>query len=269
MKRVSPGLFALRGEISRGLYSTTTAIVFAFLIAVWCSLSYGELASPIFLPTPTRVGLAAVEMYEHDVLVADLLISNFRIWFGFLVATAVAIPLGMLAGNIRVFEAIIEPLLGFLRYMPVPAFIPLLILYTGIGETTKVLVIFIGAVVQMVLMVADATKQTSAELIRAAMALGAHPRELFTKVIWRSSLPGIFDVLRLNLGWAWTYLVVAEMVAANEGLGYRILKSQRFIRVDIIFLYLFFIGGLGVTSDLAFRYVQRKLFPWAEEKVRS
>jgi NitT/TauT family transport system permease protein len=174
-----------------------------------------------------------------------------------------------LAGNVRAFEALIEPFLGFVRYLPGPAFIPLLILYTGIDEAPKLLVIFIGAVVQMVLMIADATKQTSSELLRAALTLGASRRELFTRVIWPSSLPQIVDVLRLNLGWSWTYLVVAEMVAASEGLGYRILKAQRFLRVDVIFFYLLVIGVLGVSSDLLFRAVQRRRFRWAEQKLAS
>ncbi len=186
-----------------------------------------------------------------------------------MLATLVAIPLGMLAGNLRVFEALFEPVIGFVRYMPVPAFIPLLMLYTGIGEAPKLLVIFIGTVVQETVMIADVTKTTKADLLRAAMALGANQRELFVRVIWPASLPGIFDVARVNLGFAWTYLVVAELVAANEGLGYRILKSQRFLQTDTIFLYLLIIGALGVASDAAFKLVQRRLFPWAEERVTA
>jgi len=267
--RAARRLFALRGELSRRAYGTTAALVFAVLVAAWSALSYGELVSPLFLPTPTQVLAAGLELAKTGELGADLWASNLRIWEGFLLATVVSLPLGLLAGNVRLFEALIEPLLGFVRYLPVPAFIPLLILYTGIDEAPKILIIFIGAVVQMVLMIADATKQTTSDLMRAALALGATPAELFTRVIWPGSLPRIVDVLRMNLGWAWTYLVVAEMVAAREGLGYRILKAQRFLRVDIIFFDLLVIGALGVVSDLLFRAVQSRRFPWAEDKLRA
>jgi NitT/TauT family transport system permease protein len=261
--------FKLRSDLPRLVYLSVAAISFFMLLLLWCIGSYAQLTSEVFLPTPTQVAAQAAELWQSGALATDLWISNFRILSGFFLATLVAVPLGMLAGNLRIFEAALEPVVGFLRYMPVPAFIPLLMLYTGIGETPKILVIFIGTVVQEIVMIADVTKQTRAELIRAAMALGAKPREVFSKVIWPSSLPGVFDVARMNLGFAWTYLVVAELVAANEGLGYRILKSQRFLQTDTIFLYLFIIGLLGLISDMIFKFIQRKLFPWAQEKLSS
>jgi NitT/TauT family transport system permease protein len=259
----------LRTEIPRRLYVTLAVTSFLLLGAAWCIVSYGKFASPIFLPTPTAVAAAAGKLWESGLLTQDLWMSNVRILSGFALAAVVAIPLGMLVGNLRAVEALLEPFLGFVRYMPVPAFIPLLMLYTGIGETPKILVIFIGTVVQMVVMVADVTKQTQSDLLRAAQVLGASRWESFTKVIWPNSLPGIFDVCRLNLGWAWTYLVVAELVAANTGLGYRILKSQRFLQTDVIFLYIFIIGLLGVLSDQLFKLAGRMLFPWARQRMRS
>jgi NitT/TauT family transport system permease protein len=259
----------LRTEIPRKLYITLAVTSFLLLGAAWCIMSYSKLVSPIFLPTPTAVAAAAGKLWESGLLAQDLWMSNMRILSGFALAAVVAIPLGMLVGNLRAVEALLEPFLGFVRYMPVPAFIPLLMLYAGIGETPKILVIFIGTVVQMIVMVADVTKQTQSDLLRAAQVLGASRWESFTKVIWPNSLPGIVDVCRLNLGWAWTYLVVAELVAANTGLGYRILKAQRFLQTDVIFLYIFIIGLLGVMSDQLFKLVGRLLFPWARQRMRS
>lgn len=260
---------AMRSDLPRWLYAGIASASFLALVVLWCVASYGQWASPVFLPNPTAVWNRMLTLASDGVLAQDLWVSNVRIMSGFVLATLVAIPLGMLAGNVRAFEAAMEPLIGFVRYMPVPAFIPLLMLYTGIGETPKILVIFIGTVVQETVMIADVTKNVQADLIRASMALGARPREVFTRVIWPAALPGIFDVARLNLGFAWTYLVVAELVAANDGLGYRILKSQRFLQTDTIFLYLFIIGVLGVTSDMLFKLAQRKLFPWAEERLKA
>jgi NitT/TauT family transport system permease protein len=266
--RPQPRWLAMRAEVPPWLYAGVAGSSFLAVLAVWAVASYGEWASGLFLPTPTRVVAKAVELTKSGVLGYDLWVSNLRILAGFVLATLVAVPLGMLAGNVRVCEAALEPLIGFVRYMPVPAFIPLLILYTGIGEAPKVLVIFIGTVVQETVMIADVTKSVPADLLKASIALGAKPREVFARVIWPASLPGIFEVARINLGFAWTYLVVAELIAANDGLGFRILKSQRFLQTDTIFLYLVIIGALGVASDLLFRLAGRKLFPWAGEMLR-
>lgn len=261
--------FALREEIPRRMSAAVAGAVFAALFSVWCLLSYGGWVSEVFLPSPTAVLRALVRLSAEQVLLGDLWISSLRILAGFVLAAALSIPVGLLVGNVRLFEAAVEPLIGFIRYMPVPAFIPLIMLYVGIGESAKILVIFIGTVVQMVIMVADVTRQASAELLNAALTLGAQPDEVFSKVIWRASLPGVFDVLRVNLGWAWTYLVVAELVAANQGLGFRILKAQRFLNTDIIFLYILLIGLMGMGFDLAFKTMHRRLFPWAQERLRT
>ncbi|MBL29301.1 MAG: nitrate transport permease nrtB [Rhodospirillaceae bacterium] len=257
----------VRADISRRHYSFIAATTLISLLFLWVGVVAGTDVSPVFLPGPQDVWGALVELWQGGELWLDLGYSNLRVLSGFLLALVVSIPLGMLVGNLRSFEAAVEPLLGFVRYMPVPAFIPLLILYTGIGETPKILVIFIGTAVQMVLMVADVTRRVPADYIRAAIALGANARETFLRVIWPASLPGIFDVIRLNLGWAWTYLIVAELVAANEGLGFRILKAQRFLNTDTIFLYLLLIGCLGIASDLIVRAIQRRMFAWSEQKV--
>jgi NitT/TauT family transport system permease protein len=267
LKRAS--LFALREPIPRRVALAVTVGVFATLAVAWVVLSYGGFVRPLFLPTPTAVLERAVFLYREEILVRDIWISNVRVFSGFLMAMVVAIPLGMLAGNLPIFAAAVNPFMGFIRYMPVPAFIPLLVLYAGIDEAPKILLIFIGTVVQMTIMVGDVTRRVQPELIRAAMVLGADSREIFRKVIWRGSLPGIVDVLRINLGFAWTYLVVAELVAANEGMGFRILRSQRFLQTDTIFLYILLIGLLGILFDFAFRQLHRFAFPWVRERVRG
>ena len=264
-----PSRLGLRAAIPRSLYVAIATGSFAAIVGCWALLSIGGFVSPLFLPTPGMVAARLASLLGEGVLGADLWISNVRVLAGFAAATLVAIPLGMLAGNLRVVEAALEPVLGFARYLPVPAFIPLLMLYTGIGEAPKILVIFVGTVVQEVVMIADVTKATPSGWIRAALAMGASPVEVFTRVIWPASLPGIVDVARINLGFAWTYLVVAELVAANEGLGYRILKSQRFLQTDTIFLYLFVIGALGIACDMLFKRFERWAFVWAEQKVHA
>ena len=248
--------------------SVIAVATFAAVFALWCLLSYGGLASSVFLPSPTKVLAAFGRLLEDNVVWQDTWISNYRVLMGFLAAALISIPLGLLAGNLKFFEAMILPFVGFVRYMPVPAFIPLIMVYVGIGESAKIMLIFLGTAVQMmIVMVSDVTKQVSSDLLKVGMTLGASSSELFRKVIWPASLPGIVDVLRVNLGWAWTYLIVAELVASNQGLGFRILKAQRFLQTDTIFLYIFIIGFIGLSFDLLFRYAERRLFAWNRETM--
>jgi NitT/TauT family transport system permease protein len=265
---VTTDLIALRQDLSRRVALAVIAVVAASLAAIWCLLTYGGFVPALFLPSPSLVWSTGVDMIRSGVFSSDLGISCLRVFGGFLAATLVSIPLGMLMGNFRVTEAAIEPVLGFIRYMPVPAFIPLIILYAGIDEFSKILVIFIGTAVQMVIMVSDVAKKVSAELCRVALTLGASSGEIVRKVVWRASLPGIFQVCRINLGWAWTYLIVAEVLAADAGLGLRIIRAQRFMNTSVIFFYLLVIGCLGLACDMSFKWMERRLFPWARENLR-
>jgi NitT/TauT family transport system permease protein len=258
----------LRQELPAGAGLALGGGTFTLMLGIWCAVSYGGLASVVFVPTPTAVVQRLGELAGAGVLWQDVSVSNLRVLLGFLLAALVAVPLGYLAGNLAAFDAVVSPVMGYLRYMPVPAFLPLIMLYLGIGEAAKVAVIFLGAVVQMVIMIADLSRQVPTDLLRAALTMGASTREVFARVLWPASLPGLLDVLRVNLGWAWTYLVVAELVAAGEGMGFRILKAQRFLQTDTIFLYITLIGLLGLAFDMALRYLNGRLFPWAKDPLR-
>lgn len=261
-------VLGLRRDLPAGAGLALGSGTFALMLAIWCAVSYGGVASGIFLPTPTSVVQRLLQLAGEGVLWRDVWVSNMRVLMGYLMAALVAIPLGYLAGNLAAFDAVVSPVMGYLRYMPVPAFLPLIMLYLGIGEPAKVAVIFLGAVVQMVIMIADLSRKVPTDLLRAALTMGASTREVFARVLWPASLPGLVDVLRVNLGWAWTYLVVAELVAAGEGMGFRILKAQRFLQTDTIFLYITLIGLLGLAFDLALRYLNGRLFPWARDPLR-
>jgi len=159
-------------------------------------------------------------------------------------------------------QALLEPLTDFIRYMPAVAFIPLVMLWVGIDEGAKVAIIFIGTFFQMVLMVAEDVRRVPMAQIEAAQTMGATRREVVEKVILPSAKPALLDTLRVTMGWAWTYLVVAELVAANSGLGFAILKAQRFLQTDKIFAGILLIGLIGLAIDQLFRLLHRKAFPW-------
>jgi NitT/TauT family transport system permease protein len=175
----------------------------------------------------------------------------------------VALPLGIAMGSSLVICRLLEPLMGLIRYMPAPAFIPLLIIYFGLGELPKILLIFIGTLFFNTLMVMDAVKFVPAELIETALTLGGRRSQLLIRVIAPCIAPQVIDAFRINMAAAWNLVIVAELVAANDGLGKRISLAQRFLRTDEIFLGLLVIGCIGLLIDLGFRQVMRRTCAWA------
>ena len=208
---------------------------------------------------------ATASLLTRGNLAPDVGISFFRVMMGFLISALVGVPLGILAGSFKSVEALLEPLTGFIRYLPAAAFIPLAIVWLGIGENAKIAIIVFGTFFQMLLVVADITRKVPAELRDVSLTLGAQRFQVVWQVLAPAALPGILDTLRVMAGWAWTYLVVAELVAANSGLGFRILKSQRFLATHEVFAGIVVIGLLGLATDLTFKFVAARLVPWASQ----
>ncbi len=262
--RRKPNPFRLGGELPPALYRALAIGTFALVFALWCFLSYGGKVSALILPTPSAVVLSAIRLWQAGELWPDIKISVFRIGAGFLASAVLAIPLGILIGAYKGVEAAQEPLNGFIRYVPVPALIPLVMVAAGIGEPAKILLIFLGTYFQMVIIVADVTRLVSKDLLNASRTLGAKPHQVLFNVLLPATLPGLMETCRTMIGWAWTYLVIAEVVATDSGLGYRIMKAQRFLRTDEIFVGILILGLLGLATDLLFKFLQPRLLPWAE-----
>jgi len=235
---------------------------FAAIIVLWYALCLLELVDPIFLPAPHRVLQELLHQLSTGEYWGHIGISVFRVSSGFLLACIVAIPLGIFAGTFKLGEAVIEPPTEFIRYMPAVAFIPLIMVWVGIGESAKILLIFIGTFFQLVLMVAAITRQVSIDLLQAAFTLGASRWQAIETVLIPAIKPNLMNTLRMTLGWAWTYLLVAELVAVNSGLGYAIMKAQRYLNTEEIFVGIIVIGLLGLMSDRIFAYCNRRFFPW-------
>ncbi|MFZ5897644.1 MAG: ABC transporter permease [Bacillota bacterium] len=242
-----------------------TLLSFLLLAIAWCGLSYGGAVKDVFLPTPDEVLRAFGKMHAEGILIPYTLASLYRVVVGWALAVIVAVPLGILISTSMRVEALCEPVIDFARYLPVVALVPLTILYFGIGDVQKFAIIFLGTFFQLVLMVSDAVNKVPRDLLRAAATLGASRRQTYLMVLLPASLPGIMDSLRITIGWAWTYLVVAELVAANSGLGYMILRAQRFLAIDRIFAGLVIIGLLGLATDCFFKWLTRVAVPWSEK----
>ena len=256
----------LRRDIAGWLYNTAAAGSFIALLAVWAWASHRS--ENVYLPTPGSVFDAARELLGGETLWSDVRISFFRVTAGFLLSVAIGVPLGVWIGSFKLVEGIMQPLAEFVRYVPVPALIPILMLLFDLGELSKVMLIFVGTFFQLVLMVADEIRRVPYELLQVSYTLGAKRGEAIRLVLWKAAMPGIFDALRLCNGWAWTYLVVAELIAANEGLGYRVLKFYRFVQTPKIYVYLIVLGALGLLLDFIFRKFNQRLFHWADTTKR-
>jgi NitT/TauT family transport system permease protein len=254
--------FTPRKPIPAQLYWVLAAAGLLLPLAGWAVLAALEVVNPVFLPSPAKV-LARIGLWwADDGLLGDVAISTWRVVAGWALSALIALPLGLAIGTWRSVQALLEPLTDFIRYMPAVAFVPLVMLWVGIDEGAKVAIIFIGTFFQMVLMVAEDVRRVPMAQIEAAQTMGASTRELVEKVILPSAKPALLDTLRVTMGWAWTYLVVAELVAANSGLGFSILKAQRFLQTDKIFAGILLIGLIGLAIDQAFRFAHRRAFPW-------
>jgi len=265
---VRPQWVQLRREIPGWIYRTLAATSFFSVFLGWAWLSHQSFVNKVFLPTPETVWQTALTSLREENFYVDVRISVFRVSAGFLMAAAMALPIGICMGSFKIMEGLLQPLTEFIRYIPVPALIPMLMLLFGIGEEAKIMLIFVGTFFQLVLMVADEIRRVPYELLQVSYTMGARRGEAVRLVLFRAAMPGIFDALRLCNGWAWTYLVVSELIAANEGLGYRILKFSRFVQTPKIFVYLIFLGLLGLILDYLFRKMNRRLFHWADTTKR-
>ncbi|MBP1151196.1 ABC transporter permease [Methylocaldum sp. RMAD-M] len=254
--------WVIRGQIGRREYLVLALLGLLAPLAAWWGLAHSGWVDKVFMPAPEEVVTRIYGWFAEDDLLGDIWISVYRVTAGFAISAVLALPLALLIGTYRPLQALFEPLTDFIRYMPAVAFIPLVMLWVGIEESAKIAIIFIGTFFQMVLMMAEDIRRVPMAQIEAAQTMGATRGELTRLVILPSAKPALLDTLRVTMGWAWTYLVVAELVAANSGLGFAILKAQRFLQTDKIFAGILLIGLFGLLMDQSFRWLHRKRFPW-------
>ncbi len=236
---------------------------FALFVALWSAATFGGYVQRLFLADPlTMVGEGYNLLVRYGFSV-DIAMTIWRVFGGFVLAVLVALPLGIVMGAYKPVEAFFEPFVSFARYLPASAFIPLLILWAGIGEAQKLLVIFIGSVFQLILMIAVAVGSIRRDLVDAAYTLGAGDRSVVMRVLLPNAAPEIAEILRMVLGWAWTYVIVAELIGSSSGIGHMITDSQALLNTGQIIFGIIVIGLIGLVSDFLFKAVNQRLFPWA------
>ena len=232
---------------------------FVVVLGAWLLTTELGLVQPQFLPSPLAVLEAWVGLFQNDYHL-DIGISIGRVWIAFATAAVLAIPLGMLMSGYRAVGAFFEPLIDFIRYLPVPALVPLTLIWLGIGEASKIALLWIGTFFQLVLLIADDARRVPKEFIETGRTLGATDWALFKDVLFRAMLPSMVDNLRITLGWCWTYLLIAEIVAANSGIGYELWTARRYGKTPEVFAGILTIGIIGLVSDQLIRAGHRRAF---------
>ena len=235
---------------------------FILFFAGWGLATLGGFVPKIFLADPVSMVQDGWRLLSQFGFGYEILITVWRVVGGFILAALVAVPLGILMGAYKPVEAFFEPFVSFARYLPASAFVPLLILWAGLGETQKLLVIFIGSVFQIILMIAVVVGNTRRDLVEAAYTLGAGDGGVVRRVLIPMNAPEIAEILRLVLGWAWTYVIVAELIGSSAGIGHMIIDSQALMATGQIIFGIIVIGVIGLVSDFLFKLVNRRLFPW-------
>jgi NitT/TauT family transport system permease protein len=232
------------------------------LMALWCALTYLKIVPSFVLATPDQVFQALLVNVQRTRFWFDIAVSVGRIGAGFLSALLVAVALSYFMTLSPLFSRIIIPPISFIRYLPVPALIPFLILWLGIGEIQKISVVFVGVFFQFVLMVLDSLTAVPEDMRDVARSMGATKREVVSTVIFPSALPALYDSARVTLAWAWGWVMLAELVGADSGLGYMLVRAQRFLLSADMLLALFIIGLLGLLMDILMGAIRPRLFRW-------
>jgi NitT/TauT family transport system permease protein len=264
MARKRSSLFALRQPLPR---TTATVLgLFAPLLvgAAWCLLTYGGFAPPDFLPSPTETLRGTLQLFLHYDLRGSILVSTRRIFLAFLLASALALPLGVLMGSFDVVNRFFEPIVAPLRYMPISAFIPLLILWFGIYEKQKIAFLFLGVFVYLLPVVVTAIRLVPEELVQTSLTLGASRWQVIRTVLLPAALPEIFDSFRVMNAISWTYVILAEAVNPEHGLGYMVELARTHQKASWSFAGLLVIGGIGLLTDFLIRLISSLLFRWRE-----
>jgi NitT/TauT family transport system permease protein len=235
----------------------------------------GNRANPIYLPAPHEVATAfytaftteptrSSEQWLHESLWHSIQV----IFWGFMLSSLLGVPLGILCGTYVAISKLQEPFIEFFRYLPAPAFGALAVAILGIHDAPKIAIIFIGTFFQQVLIIANTTRKLDGALLEAAMTLGAKKLQLLFRVVVPGILPDLYRDQRILLGWAWTYLIVAELIGTSSGITWFITQQARYKNFDNVYAAIIMIGIIGVVSDLLLAQFGKRLFPWEKSQAK-
>ena len=236
----------------------------ALIVLLWYAIAFSGFVNPSLVPTPHAVAAKFWELANEGRLLRDIWISTQRVFLGVALGTLLAVPVGFVLGWYREIRGFIDPLINFFRALPPIALIPLVIVYFGIGEMAKVVILFYASFFAGVIVMYEGIAQISPIYVRVARTLGANDAEIFGKVIVPLTVPHMLTALRVALGVAWATLVASELIAAQQGLGALIQNASSFFQLDIIYVGIICIGFIALAMDVALRRVARRLVDWQD-----
>ncbi len=256
--------FEFLAPLSRTWTVILGTAIWIIFFGLWETAVHMGWVNPLLVPSPIQVLGTLYELFAERSFLSDVGISIARILGSFLVACLIAIPLGILMGSFKAVEAFFNPFVSAWRYLPAPAFIPILLMWFGTGEEPKLALLFLGVIFFLITLIMDHTAQVRTELIETAMTLGGSRAQILWTVIVPAVLPSIVVSMRQMLAIAWTYLVIAEIVASTTGIGAMMMRARRFLHTDDIMAGILTIGVLGLLFDIGFRWLYRLLFPYLQ-----
>jgi NitT/TauT family transport system permease protein len=257
-------IFEFRSKVSTTRATVLAAVGLGAFFLIW-QLGH-SLSSPVnqkFFPSPIQVLTALYTLFAANNFLADVLKSCYRVFVSFALASLVAVPVGLLMGSFKPVRALLGPLVSAWRYLPAASFIPLLLVWFGPNDVSKLALLFLGVIFFLIALVVDNTEAVPNEFVEAGLTMGAGRRKTLTQIIIPAAAPAIMDSLRNMIAVSWTYLVIAEIVGAQDGIGAVMMRAGRFLKVDIIMAGILMIGILGVFTDILFRMITRFSMPWA------
>ncbi len=233
----------------------------------------GVPANPVYLPAPHEVAASFYKAFVTPPRLPDEPWLHESLWhsikiilWGFLISSVLAVPLGIIGGTYRLFSYLTDPFIEFFRYLPAPAFAALAVAVLGIYDGPKVAIIVIGTFFQQVLMISNTTQRLDPALLEAAQTLGARGFKLFSRVVIPGILPDVYRDMRILLGWAWTYLIVAEVVGNSTGITWFINQQAKYRIYDNVYAAIIMIGIIGLTTDLLLAWFGTQIFTWKSGK---
>ena len=250
-----------------GSSSRISAVTVVSLLALWWVASHFGWLPPLFLPTPESIGVAFIDAWKGNVQGGLPLLDHFwasmvRVFGAFALAAVTAVPVGVLMGVPRIARGVFDPPIEFYRPLPPLAYLPLIVIWFGIDETSKILLIFLACFAPMAMSARAGVRSVTIEQINAAYSMGATPWQVIRHVVLPAALPDILTGMRIAIGFGWTTLVAAEMVAATAGLGQMVLNASNFLRTDVVVMGIVLIGLIAYGFDLLMRGVEKWLVPW-------
>lgn len=260
--------FIFQANLPLGAKIALAVVAWAILLGAWQLIPTLNPDIQMLLPTPTKVLGALYVLFDEKDFIADIGQSLTRIGISFAIAVATALPIALLMGAFPAVEGFFNPIVSPFRYLPAPSFIPFLLAWLGTGDEQKIALLFLGVIWFLISLLADDTKRVPIDLINCAQTLGATRPKALLNVILPSALPYFLDTIRQMLAVSWTYLVIAEIVAATDGIGAVMMRAKRFVKMDDILACILIIGLLGFASDILLRGLRWLAFPYLRHQSR-